>query len=134
MATAARAELPSGIADTPSAFASTDGGLVLLGVAEGSAAFPVTGVEDPRRATAALQAAAEQMEPPLRSVIDVVARPDGAVVTARVPPVPRDERPCHRRSGGPCASSFVRFGDASDQELLCRFGVLAGSAGRSTPA
>ena len=111
----ARAELPSGITDTLGAFANTDGGLILLGVAEGSAAFQVTGVEDPRRMTAALQAAAEQMEPPLRPVIGVVAHPEGAIVMARVPPIPRDQRPCHRRSEGPYASSYVRVGDGDHQ-------------------
>jgi ATP-dependent DNA helicase RecG len=111
----ARSDLPATISDTLSAFANTDGGVILLGVKESPGSFEVTGVEDPRHVTSALQAAAEQMEPPLRPAIDIVAHPSGIVVMAQVPPVPRDQRPCHRRSDGPHSSSFVRVGDGDHQ-------------------
>ena len=115
-AKSARTDLPSTLTETLSAFANTDGGLVLLGVTEGSGDFEVTGVEDPKRICGALQAAAERMEPPLRPAIDVVPHPNGPVVVAKVPPIPREQRPCHQRDTGPYTSSYIRVGDG-DQHL-----------------
>ncbi len=113
----AKASLPQGIIPTLSAFANTDGGLILLGVNEGpDGAFEVTGVGDPKRVSDALQSALELMEPPLRIQINTVVHQGKAVIMADVTPVPRDQRPCHVANEGELASSYVRVGDA-DQKM-----------------
>lgn len=123
-AKSARTDLPSTLTDTLSSFANTDGGLILLGVTEGTGDFKVTGVEDPKRVCASLQAAAERMEPPLRPAIDVVPHPDGTVVMASLGPIPREQRPCHRGDDGPYTSSFIRVGDADQHLTATEVGVM----------
>ncbi|MFN8075596.1 MAG: putative DNA binding domain-containing protein [Kineosporiaceae bacterium] len=112
----AKAGLPETTHETLSAFANAEGGCLLLGVDEAGGTFPVTGVDDPRQVLSDLQSLCSLMEPPLRPQLDLLAHPDGAVVSAWIAPVPRDRRPCHRRPDGPTTSSFVRVGDA-DQRL-----------------
>lgn len=106
----ARRALPESTWTTLSAFANTGGGVLLLGVDE-KEGFAVTGVEAPAQIISDLQALASHMEPPLRLSIHPVEHPKGIVVAARVPPVPRVERPCHLRTRGPHGGSFVRIGD-----------------------
>lgn len=108
--------LPATTADTLSAFANTDGGWLLLGVLEGAGAFDVTGVDDPAQVMNDLRALCEQMDPPLRPQIETLHHPDGIVIAAWIATVPRDQRPCHRRTAGPLTSSFIRVGDG-DQRL-----------------
>jgi ATP-dependent DNA helicase RecG len=112
----ARTGLPETVQESLIAMANAEGGVVLLGVDENNGAFDVTGVEDAGRVMAALQAACAELEPPLRPRIGLIEHPDGTIVTAEFPAVPRSQRPCHRRVDGPHASSFVRVGDA-DQRL-----------------
>lgn len=112
----ARVDVPETLRDSLIAMANADGGTVLLGVDERGGAFAVTGVEDPGRVSSALQSTCAELEPPLRPRITLVGHSDGTVVCAEFPPVPRAQRPCHRRVDGPHASSFVRVGDA-DQLL-----------------
>lgn len=112
----AQRALPETTYETLSAFANTDGGLLLLGVDEAAGAFNVTGVADGARMMSDLQSQCAAMEPPLRAVIDAITHPDGLVIAAQIPAVPRNERPCHKGPGGPENSSFVRVGDG-DQRL-----------------
>lgn len=112
----ARNRLPSTTWETMSAFANTDGGIVLLGVDEGDGSFEVVGVEDPGQVTRELQSACAELEPPLRPLISVVEVEGRMVIVAELGPVARSSRPCHRRSQGPHNGSFVRVGDA-DQAL-----------------
>ena len=107
----ARTELPADLWKTLSAFANSEGGLLLLGVDEAEG-FTVTSVESPDRIATALQALATQsMEPPLRPTIEMVEHPNGILIIARVAPVPRDQRPCHYRQLGPIKGSCIRVGD-----------------------
>ena len=89
----ARSELPKDLWATMSAFANSSGGLILLGVDEKNQ-FAMSGVEVPDRIANELQSLATQsLEPPLRVTIDLVEHPDGIVVAAHVPAIPRDQRP-----------------------------------------
>jgi ATP-dependent DNA helicase RecG len=111
-----RTDLPETVQESVIAMANAEGGIVLLGVDEQDGAFEVTGLEDPGRVSSALQAACAELEPPLRPRIALVEHSDGTVLTAELQPVPRTQRPCHRRVDGPQRSSFMRVGDA-DQRL-----------------
>jgi len=108
--------LPATTHETLSAFANTDGGLLLLGVDEGAGGFDVTGVADAKQSLSDLQALCALMEPPLRATVDLIAHPDGVVLAAYVPAVPRTQRPCHRAHDGPVSASYIRVGDG-DQKM-----------------
>lgn len=125
----ARQSLPHGMHETLSAFANTEGGTVLLGVDEKRGSFTVTGVADARKIQSDLQALCAQMAPPLRTTIAFVDHPDGAVVVARIPAVPRAQRPCHLASLTAEDGSFIRVGDG-DQRLTSDEvrSMLAGSS------
>ncbi len=104
--------LPQDLWETLSAFANASGGLIILGVEEKSG-FTVTGVADPATAEQQLGALCGEMEPPVRADIATVTVDSRAVVTAHIPAVPRDQRPCHRRSLGPYAGSRLRVSDGN---------------------
>jgi ATP-dependent DNA helicase RecG len=126
----ANQDLPDTTQETLSAFANTDGGTILFGVWENGGLFAVTGVSKPQKLQSDFQAACEQMEPPLRPVIDLIEfEPGCIVISAAIPAVSREQRPCHRRTDGPLASSFIRVGDG-DQKLT-DIEVFALSANRS---
>ena len=111
----ARNQLPQDLWKTLSAFANDGGGVVLLGVDEQSG-FAVSGVADPGRMAAELQALCSRAEPPLRPAIDTVVHPDGVVVVAQVAAVPRTAQPCHFPEHGTVhQTSFIRVGDGDVQ-------------------
>ncbi|MFF0491690.1 ATP-binding protein [Nocardia sp. NPDC003482] len=93
-----------------SALANAQGGWIILGVDE-KRDFTVVGVEDPAQIESQLAAACSEMEPPVRSEIRTVHVNGKSVITAYIPPIPRDQRPCYRRSLGPYAGSRVRVSD-----------------------
>ncbi|ACZ31900.1 putative transcriptional regulator [Xylanimonas cellulosilytica DSM 15894] len=108
--------LPDSTHETLSAFANSEGGTLILGVDERSGEFVVTGVVSARQTQSDLQSLCALMEPPLRATIDLVDHSDGTVVVARIPAVPRSQRPCHLASLPAEDGSFVRVGDG-DQRL-----------------
>lgn len=119
----ARGGLPQDLWETVSAFANSRGGLILLGVDERSG-FVVTGVEDPGTLERQLGELMQQMEPPLRTEIDTVHIDGKAVVVATVPPAPRDQHPCHRRSAGPYLGSRIRVADGNRRLTEYEVGLL----------
>lgn len=102
--------------ETLSAFANTEGGILLLGVDEAGGAFNVTGVSDTAQMTSSLQSACAEFDPPLRPPISIIEHAEGAVIVAELAPVSKTARPCHRQADGPHNGSFIRVGDA-DQRL-----------------
>lgn len=104
--------LPQELWETLSAFANGAGGLLLLGIDERSG-FAIVGVEDPSTAENQLGVLCGEMEPPVRAQIATLIVEDRPVVTVHVPPVPRDQRPCHRRSLGPYLGSRLRVADGN---------------------
>lgn len=111
----ARNDLPGTLQESLIAMANADGGTILLGVNE-QENFKVTGVLDAGRIADSLSSKCTELEPQLRPRITFVEHPDGTVVVAEFPPIPHDQRPCHRRADGPHGGSFIRIGDA-DRKL-----------------
>jgi ATP-dependent DNA helicase RecG len=111
----AKGGMPVTLWESISAFANTAGGNVLLGVDEKSG-FTVTGVDDPAAMEARIGAVCSEMEPPVRAEIQTLTVEGKNVVLCIVPPVPRDQRPCHRRALGPWAGSRIRIADG-DRKL-----------------
>jgi ATP-dependent DNA helicase RecG len=104
--------LPHDLWETLSAFANAAGGLLVLGVDE-KAGFAVTGVEDSVATEHHLANLCGEMEPPIRAEIGTVVLEARRVTVAQIPPIPRDRRPCHRRSLGPYMGSRVRVSDGN---------------------
>ncbi|MEU6021036.1 ATP-binding protein [Micromonospora sp. NPDC047134] len=106
----ARGGLPSSIWETISAFANAGGGQVVLGVDERNN-FEVTGVTEPGVMEANLGAVCAELEPAVRADISTVELAGHQVVVCEVPPLARDQRPCHKRTLGPWAGSRIRVSD-----------------------
>ena len=103
--------LPRRLWTTLSAFANTPGGgVIILGVDEESG-FQVTGMPDPARLQSDLASQCDQMEPPLRPLIQVHTLEGQPVVVAEVPEVPHTQKPSHYRGAGLMTGSFIRVAD-----------------------
>ncbi len=126
----ARDRLPASTHETLSAFANSGGGTIVLGVDERDGTFVVSGVADAKQSQSDLQALCAQMTPPLRATIELVDHSDGHVVVARVPAVPREQRPCHLASESAERSSFIRVGDGDQQMSADEVRYMAAGASR----
>ncbi|GLW31406.1 dihydroorotate dehydrogenase [Actinoplanes regularis] len=111
----AKGGIPATLWESISAFSNAAGGHIVLGADEKSG-FVVTGVDDPAGMEASVGAICAEMEPPVRAEIRTIRWEGKAVVLCTVPPIPRDQRPCHRRSIGPYAGSRIRVADG-DRKL-----------------
>lgn len=111
----ARGGLPASIWETISAFANASGGCILLGIDEKDD-FRISGVADAGAQESQLSAICSEMEPPVRAEIHSVTIDGEIVVVCDVPQLPRDQRPCHKRSLGPWAGSRIRVSDG-DRKL-----------------
>lgn len=111
----AQGGLPATVWETLSAFANAQGGTLILGVDE-KQGFSVVGVRDPGQIESQLGAVCEDLEPKVRADIQTIAIEGKHVVVAEIPPTPRDQRPCHKRSLGPWAGSRYRVADG-DRKL-----------------
>jgi ATP-dependent DNA helicase RecG len=107
--------LPTSIWETISAFANAQGGTIILGVDE-KHDFRVVGVRDAAEIERSLGSICHDLEPVVRADIHTLLIGDTPVVIAEIPPVARDQRPCHKRSLGPWAGSRLRVSDG-DRKL-----------------
>jgi ATP-dependent DNA helicase RecG len=101
--------------ETISAFANAQGGTIILGVDE-KHDFRVVGVRDPAGIESALGSVCGELEPAVRASIQTLFIGAKPVVIAEIPPIARDQRPCHKRSLGPWAGSRYRVSDG-DRKL-----------------
>jgi ATP-dependent DNA helicase RecG len=107
--------LPTSIWETISAFANAEGGTIILGVDE-KHNFQVVGVGDAGAIERDLASVCHDLEPTVRAEIHTLFVADKAVVVAEIPPVAREQRPCHKRSLGPWYGSRYRVADG-DRKL-----------------
>lgn len=108
----ARDQLPRRLWETLSAFSNTaGGGTIFLGVDE-EAGFAVSGVEPAAKLQADLGAlCSDQMEPPLRPLIQLWEEEGRTVLTAEIPELPPEQKPCYYKGGGLPNGAFIRVGD-----------------------
>jgi len=124
--------LPKRLWETLSAFANTPGGgVIILGVDE-ERDFRVTGVSDPARQQSDLASLCDQMEPPLRPLIQVHTLKDQRVVIAEIPEVPHTQKPCHYRGAGLMTGSFVRVADGDRRLNQYEIQVFLDNRGQPT--
>ena len=109
-AKAAGGGLPKSVRETLSAFSNDRGGVLVLGLDE-RAGFSLAAGFDPVGVRDALAGACSEMEPPVRTAIDIVPFEGGAVVLARIPEMDPRFKPCYVKARGEYSGSFIRSGD-----------------------
>lgn len=102
--------LPKSLPETLSAFSNMNGGLILLGLSEKSGFHPTKGF-DAGRIFSLMQAAGDQLTPPVRMEIEKVPFEGALLVAARVPAMPSAQKPCYITARGRYDGSFIRTGD-----------------------
>lgn len=108
---AAAGGLPRSTSETLSAFANGDGGVLLLGLVESDGFRPAPGFEATKIRDALARACSDDMEPPIRSDVDIADFEGGSVVVLEVQPLDPLRRPSHIKRKGPYEGSFIRGGD-----------------------
>jgi len=108
---AAAGGLPSTMGETLSAFANGSGGLVILGLSESAGFAPTPGFHATVIRDALARLCHDEIEPPIRSDIEIVPFEGASVVITEVPPLDPMRRPSHIKRKGPYEGSFTRSGD-----------------------
>ncbi|AGM10551.1 ATP-binding protein [Amycolatopsis keratiniphila] len=112
----AETKLPKSVRETLSAFANTNGGVLILGLDE-TQGFEATGVRDAAKLEADLAAmCSENLEPPLRPLIGTHRFEDADLVVAEIAELPAGSKPAYNRGTGMTQGSFIRVADG-DRKL-----------------
>lgn len=107
--------IPATLWESISAFANAEGGTLVLGVDEKNN-FDVVGVVDAGATEAAVASIASELDPPIRADIKTISTDGKNVVVAVIPKLPRNQRPCFKKSLGPWSGSRIRVADG-DRKL-----------------
>ncbi|HWO62829.1 MAG TPA: ATP-binding protein [Umezawaea sp.] len=122
--------LPKNIAETLSAFANTNGGIVVLGVDE-SNGFALVDLSNPAQLRDNLASlACDALQPPLRIATEIVEVDGHALVVAEVDPVPSDLKPCFIEAKGIATGSYVRVGDGDRRMTQAEVGLAIANRGQ----
>jgi ATP-dependent DNA helicase RecG len=115
-AKAAAGELPKRLWETLSAFSNTiKGGTLVLGVSEGLG-FKIVGVKNPKKLQQDLASLCDVMSPPIRAYIEIHRIQHKAVITAEIPEIPTNAKPCYYPGAGYTNGAFIRIADG-DRKL-----------------
>lgn len=126
---AAAGGLPRSIAESVSAFANTEGGLIVLGLAEGEG-FAVVEIDAAKIAADLASACADQLDPPIRPDIEIATVEDKPVVVAWVPELPAARKPCFIKTRGIDRGSYTRTHDGDRQLTTYEVHILTASRGQ----
>ncbi|MEV6603230.1 ATP-binding protein [Kutzneria sp. NPDC051319] len=122
--------LPKTAVETLSAFANTNGGVLVLGIDEERGFAPV-GLADPGRLRDNLVGvASDNLDPPLRLSTALVEFEGRPLVVAEIDPIPSDLRPCFVSSKGISGGSFVRVGDGDRRMTQAEIGLAIANRGQ----
>lgn len=109
-------ELPKRLWETLSAFSNTPGGgAIIFGISE-EAGFAIVGIKNPARLQHDLGCLCSEMEPPVRAHIQVHTIGGKQLVTAGVPEITLQQKPCFYPSAGLTNGAFIRVADG-DRKL-----------------
>lgn len=128
---AAAGGMPRSTAESISAFANTEGGLLLLGVAE-ETGFSVATIDAPKLASDLASLCAESLEPPIRPEIDIVTIDGLPVVAAHIAELPADRKPCYVKTRGMDRGSYCRSHDGDRTLTSYEVHILVASRGQPT--
>jgi ATP-dependent DNA helicase RecG len=122
--------LPKSLRETLSAFANTQGGVIVLGLDE-TRGFRATGLSDPAKLAADLGAmCSADMEPPLRPLIKIHDFEGAQVLVAEIPELDPAQKPCYSRGTGITKGSHVRVGDGDRRLSAYEVQVMLSSRGQ----
>ena len=103
--------MPRTVSETLSAFSNGSGGVLIMGLSEAAGFRPAHGFNAKAIRDALAAVSANEMEPPIRSDIEMVPFEGATVVYIDVPPVDPLLRPSHIKRKGAYDGSFIRGGD-----------------------
>lgn len=123
--------LPQTAVESVSAFANSDGGMLILDLDE-AAGFVAAEIDAAKLASDLASACADQLEPPIRPDIDIAMVDGRSVVVAVIEGLPPGRKPCYVKSRGMDRGSYIRTHDG-DRRLGTydpRARVVAGATAR----
>jgi len=106
----AQGGVPKTLAESISAFANGDGGLIILGLDEEDE-FAAVPIPTRAMADALANACSDQVEPPVRARVEIVQVDNVPIVAASIPPCDPKQRPCFVRRQGIEGGSYIRTHD-----------------------
>ena len=124
--------LPQSVGETISAFANGGGGTLILGLAESDGFRPAPGFSATRIRDALAWVCHQDMEPPVRSDIEIVEFEQAQVVTLSVPPLDPILRPSYVKRLGAYEGSFIRGGDGDRRLTAYEITQLLSNRGQPT--
>lgn len=131
-AKAAAGGMPTTIGESISAFGNANGGLLILGLSEKDGFRPASGFDAPSIRDALARICSDDLEPPVRSDVEIVAFEGASVVILDVPPTDPLQRPLHIKRKGAYQGSFIRSGDGDRR--LTAYEVTQLLSNRSQPS
>lgn len=126
---AAAGGLPRSIAESVSAFSNTEGGLIVLGLAEDDG-FTAVEIDAAKIAADLASACADQLDPPIRPEIEIGTVDGRSVVVAWVPELPAAQKPCFVKTRGIDRGSYTRTHDGDRQLTTYEVHILTASRGQ----
>ncbi len=127
----AKTDLPKRLWETVSAFSNTGGGgVIILGLSE-EAGFAVVGVRNASKLQADLGSLCSEMDPPVRAHIQVHNLDGKHVLTAGIPEIPAQQKPCFYPSSGLTNGAYIRIADGDRR--LTSYEVQMMLSGRGQP-
>ena len=123
--------LPKTVPETLSAFSNGTGGTLILGLDEATGFRPSPGFDATRAQDALARTCADDVHPPVRSAIEIVAFEGAYVVVAEVPEISPLAKPAYVKGRGEYQGSFIRGGDGDRK--LSEYEVALLHANRGQP-
>ena len=112
----AASELPKRLWETLSAFSNTArGGALILGVSE-ELDFKIVGLTNPNKIQQDFASLCDVMSPPVRAYIQIHRIEHKTVITAEIPEIPANTKPCYYPGAGYTNGAFIRVGEG-DRKL-----------------
>jgi len=131
-AKAASSELPKRLWETLSAFSNTTkGGVLILGVSE-ELKFRIVGVKNSKKVLQDLASLCDVMSPPVRAYIQIHRIRRKAVITAEIPEIPANTKPCHHPGSGYTNGAFIRIADGDRKLSAYEVQMMLSARGQPT--
>jgi ATP-dependent DNA helicase RecG len=122
--------LPKTVPETLSAFSNGAGGTLILGLDEATGFRPAPGFDAVSSRDALARACADDIHPPVRSVIEIVAFEGAHVVVAEVAEISPLSKPAYVKGRGEYQGSFIRGGDGDRKLSEYEVGLLHANRGQ----
>jgi len=127
---AAAGGLPRTAVETLSAFANTNGGVLVLGIDEQRGFIPVELANPGKLRDDLVAVASDNLDPPLRLSVTLAEFEGHPLVVAEIDPLPSDLRPCFVAGKGISGGSFVRVGEGDRRMTQAEIGLAIANRGQ----